>query len=173
MRRLVTVSSPRRCVCPGSFDPVTLGHVDVISRAAALYDEVIVATLHNPDKSGTFSVDERQEMLTTCFADLPNVTVRAWANTLIVDVCREVGAGVIVKGLRSETDYAYEVTMALMNRNLSGVETFFLPGDPHLSHLSSSLVKQVVSLGGDVEGMVPSAVLGPLVSRLAPKGDER
>ena len=134
----------RRCVCPGSYDPVTLGHADVIERAAALYDEVVVAVLHNPAKAGTFTPEERRKLLdghrrATC-------RTCGWScssNRLLVDVCREVDAQAIVKGLRGGTDFAYELPMALMNRHLTGIETVFLPGDPRFEHISSSLVKEV------------------------------
>lgn len=154
------------CVCPGSFDPLTLGHLDVVERSAALFDQVVVAVLHNPDKQGTFDADERVRLIEASTAHLPQVSAAAFANTLLVDVCRELGADVVIKGLRGETDFGYELPMATMNRALSGLETLFLPGDPGMGHLSSSLIKQVASLGGDVSGMVPEPVLGPLLERL-------
>ncbi len=154
----------RRCVCPGSFDPVTLGHIDVLGRAARLFDEVVVAVLHNPAKEGTFPVERRMAFLADATRDLPQVRVAAFANRLIVDVCREVEADTILKGLRSESDYAYEVPMALMNRRLSGVETVFVQGDPAFGHVSSSLVKEVARFGGDVSGLVPDAVRDALVA---------
>ena len=155
----------RRCVCPGSYDPVTLGHVDVVARAAALYDEVVVAVLHNPAKRGMFGVEERVDLLGRALAHLPNIRIEPFARVLLVDVCREVGAQAIVKVLRGDTDFAYELPMALMNRHLTGVETVFLPGDPEFAHVSSSLVKEVSGLGGDVTGLVPDAVLEALVAR--------
>lgn len=148
----------RRCVCPGSYDPVTLGHADVIRRAAALYDEVVVAVLHNPAKHGTFTPDERRDLILDACGDLANVRVELFANRLLVDVCRDVGATAIVKGLRGGTDFAYELPMALMNRHLTGVETVFLPGDPRFEHISSSLVKEVARYGGDVSGLVSDRV---------------
>lgn len=158
----------RRAVCPGSYDPVTNGHVDVLVRAAALHDEVVVAVLHNPAKSGTFTVSERVGLITDAVtaAGVTNVRVEAFADRLLVDVCRDVGAEVVVKGLRSGEDFAYELPMALMNRHLTGVETVFLPGDPRFGHVSSSLVKEVVRYGGDVTGLVPDAVRDALVARL-------
>lgn len=156
----------RRCVCPGSYDPVTLGHVDVIGRAAALYDEVVVAVLHNPAKAGTFTPAERRVLLEDTCATWPNVAVRLFANTLLVDVCREVGAEAIVKGLRGGTDFAYELPMALMNRHLTGIETVFLPGDPRFEHISSSLVKEIARFGGDVSGLVSERVRTALEERL-------
>ena len=156
----------RRCVCPGSYDPVTMGHVDVISRAAALYDEVVVAVLHNPAKKGTFGVDERITLLDAALAALPNVRIEAFAGRLLVDVCRDAGAQAIVKGLRSDTDFAYELPMALMNRHLSGVETVFLPGDPRFGHVSSSLIKEVAAFGGDIVGLVPEEVRAALLARV-------
>ncbi len=157
----------RRCVCPGSYDPVTLGHADIIRRAAALYDEVVVAVLHNPAKQGTFTAEERRDLILDSCQDLPGVRVELFADRLLVDVCREVGADAIVKGLRGGTDFAYELPMALMNRHLTGIETVFLPGDPRFEHVSSSLVKEVARFGGDVSGLVSDRVRDALVERLA------
>lgn len=154
----------RRCVCPGSFDPVTLGHLDVFTRAARLFDEVVVAVLHNPAKQGAFTLAARLAFLTEATEHLPQVRVEAFANRLIVDVCREVGAATILKGLRSENDYAYEVPMALMNRQLADIETVFVQGDPTFSHVSSSLVKEVARFGGEVRGLVPDTVRDALVA---------
>jgi pantetheine-phosphate adenylyltransferase len=145
-------------VCPGSYDPVTLGHADVIERAAALWDEVVVAVLHNPAKRGTFAVEERVDLLGRALAHLPTVRIEPFGGVLLVDVCRDVGAQAIVKGLRGDTDFAYELPMALMNRHLTGVETVFLAGDPAYAHVSSSLVKEVAAYGGDVSGLVPPEV---------------
>lgn len=155
-----------RAVCPGSYDPVTVGHVDVFRRAATLFDEVVVAILHNPAKQGTFTVDERVALIEAQVADLDNVRVQAFANRLIVDVCTELEARVLLKGLRGETDFSYEWPMALMNRHLTGVETFFIPGDPRHEHVSSSLVKEVARFGGDVTGLVSDEVRDALVERL-------
>jgi len=158
----------RRAVCPGSYDPVTEGHLDVVARAAALYDEVVVAVLHNPAKAGTFTVEERIAFVEHALAerDLAAVVrVEAFGGRLLVDVCRDVGADAIVKGLRGGTDFAYELPMALMNRHLTGVETVFLPGDPRFEHVSSSLVKEVARYGGDVGGLVPDEVRDALVAR--------
>ncbi|HSP59722.1 MAG TPA: pantetheine-phosphate adenylyltransferase [Ornithinimicrobium sp.] len=164
--------SERRCVCPGSFDPVTHGHLDVVRRATDLFDEVVVAVLHNPGKQGTFPVDRRLEMVRESLSpDLTHrVRVEAFADTLLVDVCRQVDAGAIVKGLRGGTDFAYELPMARMNRHLSGVETVFLPADPTLEHVSSSLVKEVHRYGGDVTGLVPDVVLAALAELPRPGG---
>lgn len=153
-------------MCPGSYDPVTLGHADVIRRAAALYDEVVVAVLHNPAKRGTFSPEERRDLILDGCADLGNVRVELFADRLLVDVCRELDATAIVKGLRGGTDFAYELPMALMNRHLTGIETVFLPGDPSLEHISSSLVKEVARYGGDVSGLVSDRVRDALLTRL-------
>lgn len=156
----------RRALCPGSYDPVTLGHVDVFVRAARLYDEVVVALLHNPAKQGTFPVEERIGFVERSLpADVRGrVRVEAFTGRLLVDVCRDVGANAIVKGLRSATDFDYELPMALMNRHLTGVETVFLPGAPELEHVSSSLVKEVSRFGGDVTGLVPDEVRDALVA---------
>jgi pantetheine-phosphate adenylyltransferase len=145
---------------------VTNGHIDVVSRASGLFDEVVVAILHNPAKHGTFGIEERIALLEAALADLPNVRVGAWADTLVVDVCREVGADSMVKGLRGGTDFAYELPMAHMNRHLTGVETLFLAAAPDLQHVSSSLIKEVVRYGGDVSGLVPDEVLVALKDRL-------
>lgn len=158
---------PRRCVCPGSYDPITVGHLDVIERASALYDDVVVAVLHNPAKQGTFSPEERVELISDATSRLPNVRAQAYGQRLIVDVCRELDAGVLLKGLRGAVDYDYEHPMAVMNREMTGVETVLLPGDPRLGHYSSSLIRTIASMGGDVSEMVPAAVLQPLRERLA------
>lgn len=160
------VPSVHRCVCPGSFDPVTNGHVDVVRRATFLFDEVIVAVLTNPAKSGMFTLDERLDMLHESLGELRGVRVEAIGGGLLVDYCRAAGAVAVVKGLRSGTDFAYELPMALMNRHLTGLETIFLPGEPRLEHVSSSLVKEVAGHGGDVGGLVPDVVLGRLRERL-------
>jgi pantetheine-phosphate adenylyltransferase len=153
-------------VCPGSFDPVTNGHVDVVRRAAGLFDEVVVAVLGNPAKRGLFPLEERVELLQRAVAGIDGVRVESVTGGLLVDYCRSVGAAAIVKGLRSPGDFAYELPMALMNRHLTGVETVFLPGDPRYGHVSSSLVKEVAGLGGDVTGLVPDVVLPRLLARL-------
>jgi pantetheine-phosphate adenylyltransferase len=155
----------RRCVCPGSFDPVTNGHLDVIERASKLFDEVAVLVTVNKSKAGMFSVEERQEMLRESTVGLPNVKVDAF-HGLLVDYCREHDIRAIVKGLRAVTDFDYELQMAQMNHRLSGVDTVFVPTSPAASFLSSSLVKEVATWGGDVSGLVPEPVLRRLTSRL-------
>lgn len=156
----------RRCVCPGSFDPVTLGHLDVIHRAATLYDEVVVAVLDNPNKSGLFTLQERIELLEAELGDQPGVRVMSFGGALLVDLCREIDARAIVKGLRGEVDYSYELPMAIMNRRLTGVETLFMPGEPGLSEVSSSLIKEVARYGGDVSSLVSPGVWTALRERL-------
>jgi pantetheine-phosphate adenylyltransferase len=155
-----------RAVCPGSFDPVTNGHLDILRRAAGLFDELVVATGTNPSKSRLFDPEARLEMLREVCADLPNVTVMGFSG-LIVDFCRDIGAQAIVKGLRGGNDYEYELPMAQMNAHLTGVETVFVPTNAALGYVSSSLVKEVASLGGDVSALVPSSVHARLVARLA------
>jgi pantetheine-phosphate adenylyltransferase len=157
----------RRCVCPGSFDPVTNGHLDVLARASRLYDEVTVAVLVNPGKSGLFEVPERIEMLREVTAELGNVRVDSFEG-LLVDYCRERGIPVVVKGLRAVSDFDYELQMAQMNNRLTGLETFFVATNPEYSFLSSSLVKEVARWGGDVGGLVPDAVLDRLRGRIDP-----
>jgi len=154
-------------VCPGSFDPVTNGHVDVIRRAAGLFDGVVVAVLDNPAKKSLFPLDERVALLQEVLDAIDGMRVEAVAGGLLVDYCRSVGASAIVKGLRSGNDFAYELPMALMNRHLTGIETVFIPGDPRFEHVSSSLIKEVAGYGGDVIGLVPDIVLPRLLARLA------
>jgi pantetheine-phosphate adenylyltransferase len=153
----------RRAVCPGSFDPVTNGHVDVINRAAGLYDELVVAVLVNPGKAGLFPVEERMELLREAVADLPNVKIDSFQG-LLVDYCRSHEIPVIVKGLRAVSDFEYELQMAQMNRELANVETLFVPTAPQVGHLSSSLVKQIAMFGGDVSRLVPTAVNERLIA---------
>ncbi|SDO24951.1 Phosphopantetheine adenylyltransferase [Klenkia soli] len=160
----------RRAVCPGSFDPVTNGHVDVITRAAALYDELVVAVLVNPGKAGLFDVDERMALLREATADLPNVTVDSFTG-LLVQWCTAHDVPVIVKGLRAVGDFEYELQMAQMNRELAGVETLFVPTAPQVGHLSSSLVKQISAFGGDVSHLVPPGVNSRLVARREREGE--
>lgn len=155
-----------RAVCPGSFDPVTNGHVDIFRRAASLFDELIVATGTNVSKNRMFDPEDRMEMLREACVELPNVTVMGFTG-LIVDFCREVEAQAIVKGLRGGTDYEYELPMAQMNSHLTGVETVFVPTTASLGYVSSSLVKEVASLGGDVSGLVPASVHQRLTAHLA------
>jgi pantetheine-phosphate adenylyltransferase len=154
----------RRALCPGSFDPVTNGHIDIISRAASLYDEVVVAVFVNQSKSGLFSVAERQEMLTAVTVDFPNVTIDTFEG-LVVDYCRVHDIPVIVKGLRAVSDFDYELQMAQMNRGLAGIDTLFMPTNPEYSFLASSLVKEIAKWGGDVSLLVPPMVLKRLQER--------
>lgn len=155
----------RRAVCPGSYDPVTNGHLDIIERAAQLFDEVVVAVLINKKKQGLFSIEERMEMLREITEKLPNVRVDSW-HGLLVDYCREHDIVAIAKGLRSVSDFDYELQMAQMNRELSGVETLLMSNNPAYSFLSSSLVKEVATYGGDVSQMVPEVVNERLAQRL-------
>jgi pantetheine-phosphate adenylyltransferase len=153
-------------LCPGTFDPVTNGHVDIVQRAAALFDRVVVAVVENPGKEPLFSVAERVEMLREALSGLGNVEVESFSG-LLVDHARSRGVGVIVKGLRAVSDFDYELQMAQMNRHLGEVETCFVPTSPRWSYLSSSLVKEVAGYGGDVSGLVPEQVLRRLKERLA------
>ncbi len=157
----------RRAVSPGSFDPVTNGHLDIIDRASRLYDELIVAVLINQSKHGLFTVDERLEMLREVTKAYPNVRVESF-HGLLVEFCREQGATVVVKGLRAVSDFDYELQMAQMNVGLAGVETLFMPTNPLYSFLSSSLVKDVAKWGGDVSAHVPEVVARRLAERLGP-----
>ncbi len=159
----------RRALCPGSFDPVTNGHIDIISRTAALYDEVTVAVFVNQSKSGLFSVDERREMLTDVTTQFGNVTIDVFEG-LVVDYCRAHDIPVIVKGLRAVSDFDYELQMAQMNRGLAGVDTLFMPTNPEYSFLASSLVKEIAKWGGDVSSLVPPNVLTRLTERVRATG---
>jgi len=152
-------------VCPGSFDPVTNGHVDVFARASRLFDEVVVAIGTNPSKSRLFSPEERIEMLREAVITLENVTVQGFEG-LFVDFCAGIGAAAVVKGIRNVSDYDYELPQAGMNRHLTGVETIFIPTSAEWQFVSSSLVKEVATLGGDVSKLVPAHVHGPLLARL-------
>jgi pantetheine-phosphate adenylyltransferase len=146
-----------KVVCPGSFDPVTNGHLDIIGRASRLFDEVVVAALVNENKASLFTLDERLEMLGQATADLPNVTVASFRG-LLVDFCVANDISAIVKGLRAISDFDYELQMAQMNDRLTGVDTLFIPTSPEYSYLASSLVKEVAKGGGDVTGLVPDFV---------------
>ena len=156
----------RIAVCPGSFDPVTMGHLDVFERASRMSDQVIVAVLINKIKESLFSVEERIEMLIEATAHLPNVTVDSFYG-LLVDYCRDHEVNAIVKGLRAVSDFDYELQMAQMNYRLNQVETCFISTNPLYSYLSSSLVKDVATHGGDVSGLVPEAVLKRLQGKLS------
>ncbi|WP_312796710.1 pantetheine-phosphate adenylyltransferase [Kocuria sp.] len=155
----------RRAICPGSFDPLHLGHCAVIQRAARLFDEVIVAVSTNPNKTHRFSEDTRIKLVREVFADEPAVVVEPLASGLIADYAERREAVALIKGLRNSADYDYELPMATMNRSLTGVETVFLPGEPSLLHVSSSLVMEVAALGGDVASFVPDPVLRAIERR--------
>jgi pantetheine-phosphate adenylyltransferase len=155
-----------RAVCPGSYDPPTNGHLDILERAAGLFDEVFVAVLINKSKRGLFTVEERMEMLSEAVAHLPNVRIDSW-HGLLVDYCRQNDIRAVVKGLRAISDFDYELQMAQMNQQLTGVETLFMPTKPENSFLSSSLVKEVATYGGDVSHLLPEVVHRRLVARLA------
>ncbi|WP_018179611.1 pantetheine-phosphate adenylyltransferase [Jongsikchunia kroppenstedtii] len=153
-------------VCPGSFDPITSGHLYVIERAAQRFDELVVAVTVNPYKQGLFSTEERIELIQEVTAHLPNVRVDSTTG-LIVDYVRAQGMSTIVKGLRNGVDFEYEQPMAQMNREMTGCETIFMLTDPALAHVSSSLMKEVAKLGGDVERFVPAAVHKRLLAKFA------
>jgi len=155
----------RRAVCPGSFDPVTNGHVDIVGRASRLFDEVIIGVLINQHKTGLFTIDERIDMLRAVTKPYGNVRVESFRG-LLVDFCRAQDAAVVIKGLRAVSDFDYELQMAQMNIGLSGVESLFMPTNPLYSFLSSSLVKEVAKWGGDVSPYVPDLVGERLVARL-------
>jgi pantetheine-phosphate adenylyltransferase len=155
----------RRAVCPGSFDPATNGHLDIVGRASRLYDEVVVAVLVNRNKSSVFTVEERMDMLAQVTREYGNVRVDSFQG-LLVDYCRSHDISVVVKGLRAVSDFDYELQMAQMNHGLANVETVFMATNPLYSFLSSSLVKEVATYGGDVSGLVPKVVLERLLARL-------
>ena len=153
-------------MCPGSYDPVTNGHLDIIERAAKLFDEVVIAVLVNKNKKSLFTVDERMEMLADVTASWPHVRIDSW-HGLLVDYCRDNGIGAIVKGLRAVSDFDYELQMAQMNQRLSGVETLFMSTNPEYSFLASSLIKEVATYGGDVTGLLPPKIEQRMRERLA------
>ena len=157
-------------LCPGSFDPVTLGHLDIIERTARHFDVVIVAVIRNPQKTKSlFSLEERQQMLKEATAHLGNIQIEFFKG-LLVDFARDNGANAIVKGLRAVSDFDYELQMAQMNQRLSGIDTFFISTSPQHSFLSSSLVREVARFGGDVSSMVPAVVAKRLVERFGEPG---
>jgi pantetheine-phosphate adenylyltransferase len=150
-------------VYPGSFDPITFGHIDIATRAAKLFETVHVLVVHNPDKNPKLSLDKRVELVKAVLANKPgNFVVSSLASGLLVDYCKEVRAEALVKGIRTNVDIDYELPMAQVNRDLSGIETVFLPADPAHGFISSSLVKQVASLGGDISKYVPAEVVEAL-----------
>lgn len=159
----------RLAVVPGSFDPVTLGHLDVIERAARLFDSVHVLVVHNPDKpGGLLSPDERVSVIEQAVTDAGltgRIEVAQWSAGLLADYCTQVGATALVKGLRSHTDLVYETPMAIVNEHLAGVETVFVLPKPQNAQVSSTLVRQVIALGGDVSPYVPDAVLRAVSAR--------
>jgi pantetheine-phosphate adenylyltransferase len=155
-----------KVVCPGSFDPVTNGHLDIVERSARLFDEVVVAVLVNQNKQGLFTIDERLELLDRATAHLPNVATASFTG-LLVDFCTAQGIDAIVKGLRAVTDFDYELQMAQMNGSLTEVDTVFIPTSPEYSFLASSLVKEVAKHGGDVSGLIPGFVNDELKKKYA------
>jgi pantetheine-phosphate adenylyltransferase len=158
----------KRAVCPGSFDPITFGHLDIIERASGQFDEVIIAVLENRTKASLFTVEERMEMIRKTTSKFSNVKVDSW-HGLLVDFCKENSIQAIVKGLRAVTDFDYELQMAQVNLQGSGVETMFMATAPSHSFLSSSIVKELAHFGGDVSSMVPSVVNDALKARVAGK----
>ena len=157
----------KKAVCPGSFDPITNGHLDVIERASGLFDEVTIAVLMNSSKSGLFSVQERVEMIKDSINHLNNVKVDTWSG-LLVDYCRAHEIKAIVKGLRAVSDFDYELQMAQINLQLKGVDTLLMATKPAYSFLSSSLVREISSYGGDVSAFVPQRVAAALASKASP-----
>jgi len=156
-----------KALCPGSFDPPTNGHIDVIERTARWFDGVVVAVVANPSKEAVFSLAERTEMLSEALEHIDNVSIESF-DGLLVDFARERGVGVIVKGLRAVSDFEYELQMAQMNAALSpGLDTMFVTANPSWAFLSSSLVKQVARYGGSVDGLVPPVVSKALVERFS------
>jgi pantetheine-phosphate adenylyltransferase len=153
-------------LCPGSFDPPTNGHIDVVQRALSIFDRVVVAVVRNPSKTPLFSAQERMDLLRGAFPDEGRVEIDSFEG-LLVEFARSKGVDAVVKGLRAVSDFDYELQMAQMNSSLSGIETLFIPTSPAWSYLSSSLVREVARLGGDVSAYVPPHVLSALKERLA------
>jgi pantetheine-phosphate adenylyltransferase len=151
---------------PGSFDPPTNGHIDVIARCSAVFDRVVVSVLRNSTKQPLFTPDDRIDLLSTSCVDMGNVEIESFEG-LLVDYAGSIGADVIVKGLRAISDFDYELSMAQMNRNLSGIVTMFVATKPEFSYLSSSMVKEVARFGGSVSGLVPSHVEAALRERIS------
>lgn len=162
----------KRAVCPGSFDPITYGHLDVIERASKQFDEVIVAVFVNRKKEGLFSIEERLELITTSVAPFKNVKVDSGSG-LLVEYCKQKSVDVIVKGLRAVTDFDYELQMAQVHTQASGVETMFMATSPTHSFLSSSIVKELAYYGGDVSTMVPANVNSALKAKAAARADQK
>lgn len=159
-------------ICPGSFDPVTNGHLNIISRAAAMFDKVIVVVMVNGNKQPLFSSDERVELLRRATADMPNVEIDSYGG-LLADYAREKQANVIVKGLRALSDFEYEFQMALTNRKLNpAVETVFLTTNAEYMYLSSSLVKQVAGFGGDIREFVPASIIQDILQKYGRNEEE-
>ena len=158
----------KRVVCPGSFDPITFGHLDIVERASSIFDEVVIAVMVNKTKQTLFTVEERIEMTKKVTSKFPNVKVDSWSG-LLVDYCKKNDISIIVKGLRAVTDFDYELQMSQINLQLQGVETLFLSTAPAHSFLSSSLVKEIASHGGDVSSYIPAILLERLKDRLAGK----
>jgi len=158
-------------VCPGSFDPITFGHLDIIERVSACFPRVVVAVLDNPRKQALFEVEERVALIAAETAALGNVEVDRFQG-LLVDYCRRQGIGVVCKGLRAVSDFEYELQMAQMNQRIAGVQTMFLSTSPEHSYLSSSLVKEVARYGGPVTGTVPPRVESALHAKLAAGTDQ-
>ena len=156
----------KRVVCPGSFDPITFGHLDIIKRASELFDEIVIAVLVNTTKKTLFTVDERLEMIRDVTAELPNVRVDSWKG-LLVDYCESHEVQAIVKGLRAVTDFDYELQMSQINLQLKGIETLFMATAPAHSFLSSSLVKEIATFGGDVSAYLPASIIPRVTERLA------
>lgn len=158
----------KKVVCPGSFDPITFGHLDIIERASSLFDEVVVAVLVNKTKKSLFTVDERMSMISEVTSQYKNVTVASWSG-LLVDYCQTNEIQAIVKGLRAVTDFDYELQMSQMNLQLKGVETLFMSTAPAHSFLSSSLVKEIAAYDGDISGYVPAQLVERVKKALADK----
>lgn len=169
---------PKIAVYPGSFDPITFGHLDIAARAASLFDELHIVVVHNPAKTPFFSSEDRVSLIEASFSEAARfgkafpsskqakVVVSTMDSGLLVDYCKKVGASVLIKGVRNNADLEYELPMARVNRDLAGVETVFLPADPSQGFVSSSLVRQVAELGGSVDKYVPSAVVKALKAKL-------